>query len=93
MKPSVPGCVRSARMQGSPPARALAELAGWHYTKVSKLEHGARLPSQDDIRTWCRCCHADDQAADLVAVARSIDATRSGHRSGRATPLRAGHSA
>jgi transcriptional regulator with XRE-family HTH domain len=55
-------------------ARALAQLAGWHFTKVSKLEHGTRRPSPDDIRAWCRYCQADEQAIDLIATARGVDA-------------------
>ena len=54
-------------------ARALAKLAGWHFTKVSKLEHGTRRPSLDDIRAWCRSCQAEDQVLDLMATMRGID--------------------
>jgi transcriptional regulator with XRE-family HTH domain len=66
--------LREIRQDASLTARALAKLAGWHFTKVSKLEHGTRQPSQDDIRAWCRHCQAEDQALDLIAAARSIDA-------------------
>jgi transcriptional regulator with XRE-family HTH domain len=66
--------LREIRLDAGLTARALAALAGWHYTKVSKLEHGARRPSRDDIRAWCRYCQAEDQAADLIVTARSIDA-------------------
>jgi transcriptional regulator with XRE-family HTH domain len=66
--------LREIRQDAGLTARALAKLAGWHFTKVSKLEHGTRLPSRDDIRAWCRHCRADDQALDLIAAARSIDA-------------------
>lgn len=66
--------LREIRQDAGLTARALAELAGWHFTKVSKLEHGTRQPSADDIRAWCRHCRAEDQALDLIAAARSIDA-------------------
>lgn len=66
--------LREIRLDAGLTARALATLAGWHFTKVSKLEHGTRRPSRDDIRAWCRYCHAEDQATDLIATARSIDA-------------------
>jgi len=62
------------RLDADLSARALATLAGWHFTKVSKLEHGTRPPSAADIRAWCRCCGAEDQVSDLIATARSIDA-------------------
>lgn len=62
------------RLDAGLSARALATLAGWHFTKVSRLENGKRPPSTADIRAWCRCTGAEDQVADLVATARSIDA-------------------
>lgn len=52
---------------------ALAAAAGWDRTKVSKIEHGSRSPSGEDIRTWCRVCRAEDQAADLVATLRAVE--------------------
>lgn len=66
--------LREIRLDAGLTARALAKLAGWHFTKVSKLEHGTRRPAPDDIRAWCGCCQAEDQAMDLIAAARSIDA-------------------
>jgi transcriptional regulator with XRE-family HTH domain len=68
------GRLREIRLDAGLSARALAKLAGWHFTKVSKLEHGTRRPSRDDIRAWCRYCRAEDQMADLLAAARGIDA-------------------
>ncbi|HUZ51317.1 MAG TPA: helix-turn-helix transcriptional regulator [Streptosporangiaceae bacterium] len=32
--------LRAVRLDAGLTARALAQLAGWHFTKVSKLEHG-----------------------------------------------------
>lgn len=52
----------------------LATATGWHFTKVSKLENGARSPSEDDIRAWCLACNATEQTADLVATVRNIEA-------------------
>jgi transcriptional regulator with XRE-family HTH domain len=68
------GRLREIRLDAGLTARALAKLAGWHFTKVSKLEHGTRRPSRDDIRAWCRYCSAEDQMADLLAAVRGIDA-------------------
>lgn len=53
--------------------RQLAAFSGWHFTKVSKLEHAVTSPSEDDIRTWCRHCRANDQVPDLIASLRSIE--------------------
>jgi transcriptional regulator with XRE-family HTH domain len=68
------GRLRDIRLEAGLNGRALARLAGWHHTKVSKLEHGTRPPSRDDIRTWCQLCGANDQVPELVATARTIDA-------------------
>jgi transcriptional regulator with XRE-family HTH domain len=61
------------RKDASLTGRALAGLCGWHFTKVSKLEHGAQGPSEDDLREWCRACGADDQIPDLIATVRAIE--------------------
>jgi transcriptional regulator with XRE-family HTH domain len=61
---------KDARLSG----RALAAVMGWHFTKVSKIENGARRPSENDIRTWCAACSATDQVPDLIATVRHIEA-------------------
>ena len=53
--------------------RALASRCGWHYTKVSKLEHGTQNPSESDIQAWCRACEASSQLPDLIATVRTIE--------------------
>lgn len=61
---------KDARLTG----RQLAELAGWHSSKVSKIEYGKQTPSEDDIRVWCRLTSASDQIPDLIATVRHIAA-------------------
>ncbi|HEY2674186.1 MAG TPA: helix-turn-helix transcriptional regulator [Rugosimonospora sp.] len=65
--------LREVRKDADLTARALAAQCGWHFTKVSKLEHGAQNPSEEDIREWCRACDAVDQVPDLIATARAIE--------------------
>jgi transcriptional regulator with XRE-family HTH domain len=65
--------LREIRKDADLTARALAAAADWHFTKVSKIENGARTPSEPDLRTWCRLCHAEDQIPDLIAAARSVE--------------------
>jgi transcriptional regulator with XRE-family HTH domain len=60
---------RDARVSG----RQLAALSGWHFTKVSKIEHGRSTPSDADIELWCFHCGAESQIADLTAAARGIE--------------------
>ncbi|MDQ2814293.1 MAG: helix-turn-helix transcriptional regulator [Actinomycetota bacterium] len=66
--------LREIRKDAALSGRALAAALGWHFTKVSKIENGARSPSEDDIRTWCLACGAADQVPDLIATARHIEA-------------------
>ena len=64
--------LREIRADAGLSGRQLAALAGWHFTKVSKLENGKQHPSDDDLRTWCRHCHAPGEAADLITSAHSV---------------------
>lgn len=45
----------------------LADRCGWHHAKSSRVENARTAPSIKDIRLWCRACHADDQAEDIIA--------------------------
>ncbi|MGI5151390.1 helix-turn-helix domain-containing protein [Plantactinospora sp. CA-294935] len=65
--------LRDIRADAGLTGRALAAAAGWHYTKISKLEHGVINASETDVITWCRLCNTPDQEQDLVAAVRSID--------------------
>ncbi|GAA0544302.1 helix-turn-helix domain-containing protein [Actinomadura livida] len=64
--------LRELRQDGRLPQRRLATLAGWHESKVSKIEHGKQTPSEDDIRTWCRLVGAEEHVPDLIATVRNI---------------------
>src|SRR5713101_2173433 len=66
--------LREMRKDADLTARALATMTGWHFTKDSKIENGARSPSEEDIRAWCHACHAADQISDLIATVRNIEA-------------------
>ncbi|MFL4910600.1 helix-turn-helix domain-containing protein [Streptomyces sp. MMS24-I2-30] len=51
----------------------LSARCGWHPAKTTRIQKGAALPSDADIRSWCAACNADDQADDLIATARAVD--------------------
>ncbi|GAB2901329.1 helix-turn-helix domain-containing protein [Streptomyces mayteni] len=51
----------------------VAARCGWHKSKVSRIENGRTLPSDSDIRAWCRACGADEQVPELVAASRTAD--------------------
>lgn len=64
--------LREIREDAGLTGRELAALAGWHPSKVSKIEHGTRPPSREDVQTWAAHCGATDQLTDLWAVLRSV---------------------
>lgn len=66
--------LRDLRKDAGLTGRGLAELAGWHSSKVSKLEFGKQNLSEADIRVWCQHTGAESQIADLIATARHIKA-------------------
>jgi transcriptional regulator with XRE-family HTH domain len=66
--------LRGLRKDAGLTGTQFARLAGWHSSKVSKIEHGRQMPSEDDLRSWCQHCQALDQIPDLVASVRNIEA-------------------
>ncbi|TYC66281.1 XRE family transcriptional regulator [Streptomyces sp. CB01881] len=65
--------LRDIRRDSGLSARALAEAAGWHESKCSKIQAGRIMPSEADIRTWTAVCGVPEQALDLIATARNIE--------------------
>jgi transcriptional regulator with XRE-family HTH domain len=65
--------LREIRTESGLTARVLASRAGWHESKCSRLENGRTGPSDDDLRVYATHCGAENQIADLIAVARNID--------------------
>ncbi|MGJ6964965.1 helix-turn-helix domain-containing protein [Streptosporangium sp. G11] len=65
--------LRDIRKDAGLTGLALAAMAGWHSSKVSRIEYGKRGPSEEDLQVWCRCCGAEDQLPDLLATVRNIE--------------------
>jgi len=65
--------LRDLRRDAGLTGRDLAALAGWHSSKVSRIEYGKQSPSEEDIRIWCRHTDAQHQIADLIASLRGIE--------------------
>lgn len=65
--------LREIRLDAGLSGRQLASVTGFHYTKVSRVEHGGQSLSDADIRAWCAACGAEPQAADLIAQMRAVD--------------------
>jgi transcriptional regulator with XRE-family HTH domain len=65
--------LREIRLDAGLSGRQLASITGFHYTKISRVEHGGQSLSDADIRAWCAACGADSQATDLIAQMRAVD--------------------
>ncbi|WP_067904113.1 helix-turn-helix domain-containing protein [Nocardia vaccinii] len=65
--------LRELRRTAGLTGRKLADLSGWHDSKVSKIEYGRIKPSDADIRAYCLHCRAEDQLPDLLATLHNID--------------------
>jgi transcriptional regulator with XRE-family HTH domain len=65
--------LREIRLSAGLTGRALALQAGWHgVSKVSKIEHGVRPPSVDDVQAWCRACGTPpERLEELLAEQRA----------------------
>lgn len=66
--------LRDLRKDAGLSGRQFAALAGWHPSKVSKIEYGKQTPTEEDVRTWCAQAGADEHLPDLIAGLRNIDA-------------------
>ena len=67
------GQLREIRKDAGLTARQVAQAAGWHESKCSRIENARTIPSPADIRAWCKACGVPDQATDLTATLRAID--------------------
>jgi hypothetical protein len=65
--------LRELRKDAGLTARALAAATNQHFTRLSKIEHGVQPPTDEDLRRWCRVCHAEDQLPDLIATLRAVE--------------------
>ncbi|MFI6998752.1 helix-turn-helix domain-containing protein [Nocardia sp. NPDC050175] len=65
--------LRNLRRDAGLTGRQLAELAGWHSSKVSKIEYGKQTPTDDDVRLWCIHTRSADQVPDLIANLRNVE--------------------
>jgi transcriptional regulator with XRE-family HTH domain len=65
--------LREIRKDAKLTGRVLAAICGWHFTKVSRLEHGIQSPSEEDLAEWCHACEAADQVDDLITCVRAIE--------------------
>ncbi|MBO0852334.1 MAG: helix-turn-helix transcriptional regulator, partial [Nocardia sp.] len=56
--------LRELRLSAGLSGSELARRAGWHQTRVPKIEYGKTKPSEPDIRLWCELTGTQDQLPD-----------------------------
>lgn len=66
--------LRDLRRDAALTGRSLASSCGWPPSKVSKLEYGRQVPTEQDVRDWCVACGFTSEIPDLVAAVRSVEA-------------------
>ncbi|MGW4243085.1 helix-turn-helix domain-containing protein [Nocardia sp. NPDC004722] len=66
--------LRELRLDAGLTGTELARRAGWHQTKVSKIEYGKTKPTDGDLRVWCALTASEPQLPDLIATLRNIEA-------------------
>ncbi|MGW6118075.1 helix-turn-helix domain-containing protein [Nocardia sp. NPDC055165] len=66
--------LREIRRDAELTGRRLAQLSGWHESKVSKIENGTRPPNEADLRAYTAHTGTADQLPDLIATLRGIEA-------------------
>lgn len=69
--------LRALRAQAGLSGKQLADTNGWAQSKVSRIENGKQMPSDDDIETWARACGADRGVA--AELKRLRDEARIAH--------------
>ncbi|MEV4235537.1 helix-turn-helix transcriptional regulator [Nocardia sp. NPDC049737] len=75
LREALGGRLRELRLNSGLTGTELAHLAGWHQTKVSKIEYGKTKPTDADVRTWCEHTNSMDQVPDLIATVRNMEAS------------------
>ncbi|MET8430182.1 DUF5753 domain-containing protein [Nocardia sp. NPDC004860] len=65
--------LRSLRRRAGMTGAAVAERAGWPKSKVSKLETGQQLPTDEDLTLWCQATDARRIEPELRADLRNLE--------------------
>lgn len=65
--------LRQMRVTTGLSGNRFAGRIGWHQSRVSKIETGAQMPTDEDLRTWASATgHGADTEAELLAMAAAI---------------------
>lgn len=60
--------LRAVRAQAGLTGKDLADAHGWQQSKVSRIENGKQMPSDEDIEAWVTACGAQDAQDELLRL-------------------------
>ena len=65
--------LRELRRDAHLTGRQLAELNGWHPSKISKVENGKQTPTEANLEAWARACGKPELVDELIATLRTLE--------------------
>jgi len=72
--------LRELRQDARLTGKQLAEMNGWHPSKVSKIESGKQTPAGADLEAWAAACGQAGLATNLIASLRTLESHYVEHR-------------
>ena len=72
--------LRELRRDAHLTGRQLADLNGWHPSKISKIEGGKQTPAEADLEAWARSCGQPGLVAEMIASLRTLESHYVEHR-------------
>lgn len=64
--------LRELRQQAQLSGRQLAEALSWPPSKISKLENGRQIPSDDDVRSWAQATRSEGETEALLSSLHTL---------------------
>lgn len=60
--------LRELRLAADLTGTRMAKALGWTQSKISKIETGRQMPTEDDVLAWAGSCHATDEFTQALLV-------------------------
>ncbi|MFI6595037.1 helix-turn-helix domain-containing protein [Nonomuraea sp. NPDC050536] len=65
--------LRELRQAAGKDGKQLAQVLGWHVTKVSRIQLGKQTPTADEVRAWLRACGAEAEEASVLMQLHNLE--------------------
>lgn len=66
--------LKTARLRANLTGATLAETNGWPTSKISKIENGRQMPTNDDVLAWLAACSSEAESEDLLTLLAQLQA-------------------